>query len=85
MVLTAAAVIVGGAVILFDPIFQGLAVALIGGAGAAPVLSRMAVPLLYYLLRRRERAAATGAPEAGPATTDGAEGAAGLEPAEVTT
>ena len=44
MVLTAAAVIVGGAVILFDPIFQGLAVALIGGAFAAPVLSRVAVP-----------------------------------------
>ena len=52
MVLTAAAVIVGGAVILFDPIFQGLAVALIGGAFAAPVLSRVAVPLLYYLIRR---------------------------------
>ena len=52
MVLTAAAVIVGGAVILFDPIFQGLAVALIGGAFAAPVLSRVAVPLLYYMIRR---------------------------------
>jgi Cu/Ag efflux pump CusA len=39
-------------VILFDPIFQGLAVALIGGAFAAPVLSRVAVPLLYYMIRR---------------------------------
>ncbi|HUK63410.1 MAG TPA: efflux RND transporter permease subunit, partial [Dongiaceae bacterium] len=58
MVLTAAAVIVGGAVILFDPIFQGLAVALIGGAFAAPVLSRAAVPLLYYLLRRGDPARA---------------------------
>ncbi len=61
MVLTAAAVIVGGAVILFDPIFQGLAVALIGGAFAAPVLSRVAVPLLYYMLRRGDVAAAPGA------------------------
>jgi multidrug efflux pump subunit AcrB len=61
MVLTAAAVIVGGAVILFDPIFQGLAVALIGGAFAAPVLSRVAVPLLYFLLRRGD------APKAAPA------------------
>ena len=52
MVLTAAAVIVGGVVILFDPIFQGLAVALIGGEVAATVLSRMAVPVLYYLARR---------------------------------
>jgi multidrug efflux pump subunit AcrB len=63
MVLTAAAVIVGGAVILFDPIFQGLAVALIGGAFAAPVLSRVAVPLLYYMLRRGD-APAVSAPEA---------------------
>ncbi len=59
MVLTAAAVIVGGAVILFDPIFQGLAVALIGGAFAAPVLSRVAVPLLYWMLRRNDAKAST--------------------------
>jgi multidrug efflux pump subunit AcrB len=52
MVLTAAAVAVGGAVILFDPIFQGLAVALIGGEVAATLLSRVAVPVLYYLVRR---------------------------------
>jgi len=57
MVLTAAAVIVGGAVILFDPIFQGLAVALIGGAFAAPVFSRVAVPLLYHRFRRGRRIA----------------------------
>jgi multidrug efflux pump subunit AcrB len=55
MILTAAAVVVGGGVILFDPIFQGLAVALIGGEVAATVLSRMAVPVLYYLIRRRDR------------------------------
>jgi len=54
MVLTAAAVVVGGGVILFDPIFQGLAVALIGGEVAATVLSRVAVPVLYYLARRHE-------------------------------
>jgi multidrug efflux pump subunit AcrB len=65
MVLTAAAVIVGGAVILFDPIFQGLAVALIGGAFAAPVLSRAAVPLLYYLIKRGEAAKAAAAPALG--------------------
>jgi multidrug efflux pump subunit AcrB len=54
MLLTAAAVAVGGGVILFDPIFQGLAVALIGGEVAATVLSRVAVPVLYYLLRRND-------------------------------
>lgn len=59
MVLTAAAVAVGGAVILFDPIFQGLAVALIGGEVAATLLSRVAVPVLYYLLRRGDESAST--------------------------
>jgi multidrug efflux pump subunit AcrB len=52
MVLTAAAVAVGGAVILFDPIFQGLAVSLIGGEVASTAISRMAVPVLYYMLKR---------------------------------
>ena len=56
MVLTAAAVIVGGGVILFDPIFQGLAVALIGGEVAATLLSRVAVPVLYFLVRRGDAA-----------------------------
>ncbi|HEU4334138.1 MAG TPA: efflux RND transporter permease subunit [Candidatus Eisenbacteria bacterium] len=58
MVLTAAAVAVGASVILFDPIFQGLAIALIGGEVAATVLSRMAVPVLYYLLQHRKEVAA---------------------------
>jgi multidrug efflux pump subunit AcrB len=49
MVLTAAAVIVGAGVILFDPIFQGLAISLIAGEVASLLLSRMAVPILYFL------------------------------------
>jgi multidrug efflux pump subunit AcrB len=53
MVLTAAAVVVGSGVILFDPIFQGLAVALMGGEVAATLLSRVAVPVLYYLSNRK--------------------------------
>jgi multidrug efflux pump subunit AcrB len=57
MLLTAAAVIVGSAVMLADPIFQGLALALIAGAVAATLLSRYAVPVLYYLIARRGRAA----------------------------
>ena len=67
MVLTAAAVVVGGGVILFDPIFQGLAVALIGGEVAATLLSRVTVPVLYYLVRRRD--AEPSAPPA-PATPE---------------
>ena len=49
MFLTAAAVVVGAGVILFDPIFQGLAVSLIAGEVASLLLSRMAVPVLYYM------------------------------------
>jgi multidrug efflux pump subunit AcrB len=53
MLLTAAAVVVGASVILFDPIFQGLAISLMAGEVASTVLSRMAVPVLYYLSERR--------------------------------
>jgi multidrug efflux pump subunit AcrB len=53
MMLTAAAVIVGASVILFDPIFQGLAISLMAGEVASLLLSRMTVPILYYLSERR--------------------------------
>ncbi len=56
MLLTAAAVIVGSSVILFDPIFQGLAISLMAGEIASLLLSRMAVPILYYLSRKHELA-----------------------------
>ena len=53
MLLTAAAVVVGAGVILFDPIFQGLAISLMAGEVASTFLSRMAVPVLYYISERR--------------------------------
>lgn len=53
MLLTAAAVIVGSFVILFDPIFQGLAIALMAGEIASTFLSRLTVPILYFLAERR--------------------------------
>ena len=56
MVLTAAAVFVGASVILFDPIFQGLAVALMAGEIASLLLSRIAVPVLYYAMAARQLA-----------------------------
>jgi hypothetical protein len=43
-------------VILFDPIFQGLAISLMAGEVASLLLSRMAVPVLYYMAKRHERA-----------------------------
>jgi multidrug efflux pump subunit AcrB len=52
MMLTAMAVVVGGSVILFDPIFQGLAVSLMAGEVASLLISRMAVPVIYYLWMR---------------------------------
>jgi multidrug efflux pump subunit AcrB len=56
MALTAAAVVVGSAVILFDPIFQGLAISLMAGEVASLLLSRMTVPIMYYLMNRRSAA-----------------------------
>src|SRR5262249_33758998 len=53
MMLTAAAVIVASAVILFDPIFQGLAIALMAGEIASLVLSRLTVPVVYFIVNRR--------------------------------
>ncbi|HYL15873.1 MAG TPA: efflux RND transporter permease subunit [Terriglobales bacterium] len=55
MMLTAAAVVVGSSVILFDPIFQGLAIALMAGEIASLLLSRMTVPVLFYLFNKRRR------------------------------
>ena len=40
--------------ILFDPIFQGLAISLMAGEVASLLLSRMAVPVLYYMAKRHE-------------------------------
>jgi multidrug efflux pump subunit AcrB len=57
MLLTAAAVVVGATVILFDPIFQGLALSLMAGEVASTLLSRIAVPVLYYVSKRGDAAA----------------------------
>jgi multidrug efflux pump subunit AcrB len=56
MMLTAAAVVVGASVILFDPIFQGLAISLMAGEVASLLFSRMTVPILYFLDKRWELA-----------------------------
>jgi multidrug efflux pump subunit AcrB len=50
MMLTAMAVVVGAGVILFDPIFQGLAISLMAGEVASLFISRMAVPVLYHMV-----------------------------------
>ena len=53
MLLTALAVVVGASVILADPIFQGLAVSLMFGEIASLLISRLAVPVLYFMANNR--------------------------------
>jgi multidrug efflux pump subunit AcrB len=52
MLLTAAAVVVGASVIRLDPAFPGLALSLMAGEVASTLLSRMAVPVRYYMAER---------------------------------
>jgi multidrug efflux pump subunit AcrB len=54
MLLTAMAVVVGASVILADPIFQGLAISLMAGEIASLLISRMAVPVLYFIAHNRK-------------------------------
>ncbi len=51
MLLTGAAVVVGSFVIVFDPIFQGLAIAMMFGEIASTTLSRVTIPILYFLVQ----------------------------------
>ena len=57
IVLTAAAVVVGSFVMIFDPIFQGLAIAMMFGAVAATGLTLVVIPLLYYEFFRNKKSA----------------------------
>ncbi len=54
IVLTAAAVVVGSFVMLFDPIFQGLVIAMMFGAVGATILTLIAAPLLYFEFFRKK-------------------------------
>jgi multidrug efflux pump subunit AcrB len=65
--LTAGTVVIGAIVILFDPIFQGLAVALITGAIASTVLTLIVVPSIYYLVHQRKTGPTSPIPQ--PETT----------------
>lgn len=54
ILLTAGAVVLGAVIILFDPIFQGLAISLIGGTITSTFLTLLVVPLLYYRMLRKK-------------------------------
>jgi len=54
ILLTAGTVVIGAFVILFDPIFQGLAISLMGGSIASTVLTLIIVPLIYFMTEKRK-------------------------------
>jgi multidrug efflux pump subunit AcrB len=56
ILLTAGTVVIGAIVILFDPIFQGLAISLMGGAIASTALTLVTVPLIYFMVKNRAKA-----------------------------
>ncbi len=53
ILLTAGTVVIGAFVMLFDPIFQGLAISLMGGTIVSTVLTLLVVPLVYYMIERK--------------------------------
>ena len=55
ILLTAGTVVIGAIVILFDPIFQGLAISLMGGAIASTALTLVTVPLIYFMANKNRR------------------------------
>lgn len=54
ILLTAGTVVIGAFVILFDPIFQGLAISLMGGTIVSTILTLLVVPLVYYMIERKK-------------------------------
>ena len=54
ILLTTGAVVIGASIILFDPIFQGLAISLVAGAIVSTVLTLLVVPLIYYITERKK-------------------------------
>jgi multidrug efflux pump subunit AcrB len=54
ILLTAGTVVIGAFVILFDPIFQGLAISLMGGSIASTALTLLIVPLIYFMVESRK-------------------------------
>jgi multidrug efflux pump subunit AcrB len=75
ILLTAGTVVIGAFVILFDPVFQGLAISLMGGAIASTALTLLIVPLIYFMIERRkapeDRGTGSGAPSLPESSGDG--------------
>ena len=54
ILLTTGAVVIGASIILFDPLFQGLAISLVFGAIVSTLLTLLVVPLIYYISERKK-------------------------------
>ncbi|HMU98652.1 MAG TPA: efflux RND transporter permease subunit [Chitinophagales bacterium] len=54
ILLTTGAVVIGAAIILFDPIFQGLAISLVFGAIVSTMLTLLIVPVIYYISEHKK-------------------------------
>ena len=54
ILLTTGAVVIGASIILFDPIFQGLAISLVAGAIVSTLLTLVVVPLIYYITEKKK-------------------------------
>jgi multidrug efflux pump subunit AcrB len=53
IILTSGAVVIGSVIMLFDPIFQGLAISMIWGGILSTVLTLVVVPLVYYITEKK--------------------------------
>jgi len=54
ILLTTGAVVIGASIILFDPIFQGLAISLVAGAIVSTMLTLVVVPMVYYMTEKKK-------------------------------
>lgn len=54
ILLTTGAVVIGATIILFDPIFQGLAISLVAGSIVSTLLTLLIVPLIYYISEKKK-------------------------------
>ncbi|MBE0391577.1 efflux RND transporter permease subunit [Flavobacterium sp. PL002] len=54
ILLTTGAVVIGASIILFDPLFQGLAISLVFGAIVSTILTLIVVPIIYYITERKK-------------------------------
>jgi multidrug efflux pump subunit AcrB len=61
IMLTALAAMIGAGVILFDPIFQGLAISLLFGLASSTLLTVLVIPAIYIVMRDDDGRSAEGA------------------------